>query len=726
QLLTDKVGYDPFDIIFDPNILAIATGMEEHADYAKNFIEAIPRIKSACPGAKISGGVSNLSFSFRGNNVVREAMNSAFLYHAIRAGMDMGIVNAGQIVVYEQIDPELLVRVEDVLFNRRPDATERLVEFAETVKASGKKKEADVAWRAAPVEERISHALVKGIVDFIEADVEEARLKLPRPLDVIEGPMMDGMKIVGDLFGAGKMFLPQVVKSARVMKRGVAHLLPFMEAEKLRSGDTRAQGKVLLATVKGDVHDIGKNIVGVVLGCNNYEVIDLGVMVPCEKILETAVKQKVDVVGLSGLITPSLDEMVHVAKEMQRIGLTIPLLIGGATTSRQHTAVKIAPQFARPTVHVLDASRAVSTVASLLDQKQLADFDRKNREDQQALRELHGGRRVKQVLPLADAEANRPRIEWRAEELAQPSFLGRRVIDLPLRELVEYIDWTFFFTAWELKGRFPQILEHPQYGEAARDLYKSATRLLSRIVDEKLLTARASYGFWPANADGNDIVLWADAQRSREVARFNMLRQQQAKTDAAPHLSLADFVAPASSGFVDHVGAFAVTAGIGADELARSYERQLDDYSAIICKALADRLAEAAAEMLHQRARREWGYGAAETLTPAELIDEKYRGIRPAFGYPACPDHSEKKKLFALLDAGAAGMALTESCAMTPAASVSGMYFAHPQARYFNVGKLGRDQIVAYAARKGVTVAEAERWLATSLGYEPAAESDAA
>jgi 5-methyltetrahydrofolate--homocysteine methyltransferase len=726
KLLVEQIGFNPFDIIFDPNILAIGTGLEEHADYAKNFIEATSIIKATCPGVKISGGVSNLSFSFRGNNVVREAMNSAFLFHAIRAGMDMGIVNAGQIVVYEQIEPELLVRVEDVLFNRRPDATERLVEFADTVKASGKKKEAEVAWRAAPVEERISYALVKGIVDFIEADVEEARQKLARPLEVIEGPMMDGMKIVGDLFGAGKMFLPQVVKSARVMKRGVAHLLPFMEAEKAASGDSRSHGKVLLATVKGDVHDIGKNIVGVVLGCNNYEVIDLGVMVPCEKILETAAKEKVDVVGLSGLITPSLDEMVHVAKEMQRIGLTIPLLIGGATTSRQHTAVRIAPEFARPTVHVLDASRAVSTVAALLDQKQIAEFDRKNRAEQKELRDLHGGRRVKQVLPYAEAQANRLQIDWRADELAQPAFVGRRTLELPLRELVEYIDWTFFFTAWELKGRFPQILEHPQYGEAARDLYKSATRLLSRIVDEKLLTARASYGFWPANADGNDVVLWADAQRSREVARFNMLRQQQAKTETSAHLSLADFVAPANSGLVDYVGAFAVTAGIGADDLARSYERQLDDYSAIICKALADRLAEASAELLHQRVRREWGYGAGETLTPAELIDEKYRGIRPAFGYPACPDHSEKRKLFTLLEAGGVGMALTESCAMTPAASVSGMYFAHPHARYFNVGKIGRDQVVSYAARKGVTVAEVERWLATSLGYEAAAESDAA
>jgi 5-methyltetrahydrofolate--homocysteine methyltransferase len=523
------------------------------------------------------------------------------------------------------------------------------------------------------------------------------------------------------------MFLPQVVKSARVMKKGVAYLLPFMEEEKQRLGDTSAHGKVLLATVKGDVHDIGKNIVGVVLGCNSYEVIDLGVMVPCDKILETAIREKVDIIGLSGLITPSLDEMVHVAQEMERIGLTIPLLIGGATTSRQHTAVRIAPEFSRPTVHVLDASRAVSTVASLLDGKQRAEFDEKNRADQAALRALHAGRRVRPLIPWAEAEANRLRIDWRAEELAAPAFTGRRVLDeLPLSQVTEYIDWTFFFTAWELKGKFPQILEHPQYGEAARDLYQAATHLLGRIVDEKLLTARAAYGFWPANSDGEDIVLWADASRSREVARFNMLRQQQVKTEAGPHLSLADFVAPVSSGFVDHVGAFAVTAGIGADVLARSFERQLDDYQAIISKALADRLAEAATEMLHQRVRREWGYGAEETLTPAQLIDEKYRGIRPALGYPACPDHTEKRKLFTLLDAGAVGISLTESCAMLPAASVSGLYFAHPRARYFNVGKVGRDQMVAYAARKGVTLAEAERWLATNLGYEPAAESDAA
>jgi 5-methyltetrahydrofolate--homocysteine methyltransferase len=727
RLLTERVGFNPLDIIFDPNILAVATGLEEHADYAKNFIEATTIIKQTCPGAKISGGVSNLSFSFRGNNPVREAMNSAFLYHAIRAGMDMGIVNAGQIVVYEQIEPELLTRVEDVLFNRRPDATERLVELAETVKSTGKKKEADLAWRGAPVEERISYALVKGIVDFVELDVEEARQKYARPLEVIEGPMMDGMRIVGDLFGAGKMFLPQVVKSARVMKRGVAHLMPYMEAEKLRTGDTRAQGKVLLATVKGDVHDIGKNIVGVVLGCNNYEVIDLGVMVPCEKILETAAREKVDIIGLSGLITPSLDEMVHVAKELERIGSTIPLLIGGATTSRQHTAVKIAPVHTQPTVHVLDASRAVSTVASLLDPKQKIEFARKNVTEQQALRDLHSGRKVKPVIGFAEAQANRLQLPWRAEELATPSFSGVHALDeIPLAQLIEYIDWTFFFTAWELKGRFPQILEHPEYGEAARDLYRNATRLLQRIVDEKLLTARAAYAFWPANSDGNDIIVWSDAARTRELLRFNMLRQQQTKTEPGPHLSLADFVAPIATGLPDWIGGFAVTAGIGCDDLARGYEQQLDDYSAIIVKALADRLAEALAEMMHQRARRDWGYGADEKLSPADLIDERYRGIRPAFGYPACPDHSEKRKLFNLLKADTLGMSLTESFAMLPAASVSGLYFAHPQARYFNVGKLGRDQVVAYAARQGVSVAEAERWLSANLGYEAGAESDAA
>jgi 5-methyltetrahydrofolate--homocysteine methyltransferase len=719
QLLVEELEFDPNLIIFDPNILAIATGMEEHADYAKNFIEATRIIKATCPGAKISGGVSNLSFSFRGNNVVREAMNSAFLYHAIRAGMDMGIVNAGQIVNYEEIEPELLARVEDVLFNKRPDATERLIELADRVKGAGKKKELDLAWRQNPVEDRISHALVNGVVDFIEADVEEARQKYPRPLSIIEGPMMNGMKIVGDLFGAGKMFLPQVVKSARVMKRGVAHLLPFMEAERA-AGEASTHGKILMATVKGDVHDIGKNIVGVVLGCNNYQVIDLGVMVPCDKILQTAIDEKVDVIGLSGLITPSLDEMVHVAREMERRGFKVPLLIGGATTSQQHTAVKVAPEYKESTVHVLDASRAVNVVAGLLDPKQKIDVDHKNRALQAELRELHGKKRVKPLLPFETVRANRLRIDWKREDLAQPSFLGRRALDaFPLAEIAKYIDWTFFFTAWELRGRFPAILDHPEQGPAARDLYGNASRLLQKIVDEKLLTANATYGFWPAAADGDDVVLFTDESRAKIAARFPMLRQQQAKTDDRPHLSLADFVAPLSSGLPDHVGAFAVTAGIGADDLAKKFERSLDDYSAIIVKALADRLAEAFAELLHLRVRREWGYGADEKLSNDDLIDEKYRGIRPAFGYPACPDHSEKRALFQLLDAGAHGITLTESCAMYPAASVSGLYFAHPAARYFTLGKIDRDQALSYAARKGMELSEVERWLGPTLGYNP-------
>jgi 5-methyltetrahydrofolate--homocysteine methyltransferase len=723
KLLRAEVDFNPTDIIFDPNILAIATGLEEHNDYAKNFIEATRTIKGTCPGVKISGGVSNLSFSFRGNNIVREAMHSAFLFHAIKAGMDMGIVNAGQLGVYEEIEPALLERVEDVIFNRRPDATERLVEFAETVKGQGKKKEADLAWRSDPVEKRLAHALVAGIVDFIDADVEEARQRYPRPLAIIEGPLMDGMKIVGDLFGAGKMFLPQVVKSARVMKRAVAYLLPFMEQEK-QGGGRGPQGKIVMATVKGDVHDIGKNIVGVVLGCNNYEVVDLGVMVPCEKILATARETKADLIGLSGLITPSLDEMVHVAQEMERQGFRTPLLIGGATTSRQHTAVKIAPAFSQPTVHVLDASRAVGVVAGLLDPAARAELDRKNRAEQAELRELHARKRGKPMLTLAAANARRAGIAWRREDLPAPAFLGARAVEVPLGELVRYIDWTFFFTAWELTGRFPAILDHPTQGAAARDLYAAARQLLATIVNERKLTARGVYGFWPAAADGNDIVLYADASRARELLRFNMLRQQQAKEGAnpdAPCLSLADFVAPAGSGLPDHVGAFAVTAGLGAAELAAAYEARLDDYSAIIVKALADRLAEAFAEYLHARARRDWGYGAGEDLSNEELIDEKYRGIRPAFGYPACPDHTEKGKLFDLLGARAAGLDLTESFAMTPAASVSGIYLAHPEARYFNVGRVDRDQIEDYARRKGMPVAEVERWLAPSLAYDPAA-----
>ncbi len=724
RLLTEQAGFDPNDIIFDPNILAVATGLEEHAEYARAFIEATRVIKAACPGAKVSGGVSNLSFAFRGNNVVREAMNSAFLYHAIKAGMDMGIVNAGQLVVYEDIPPELLAHVEDVLFNRRPDATERLVEYAGVVKGKGKKKEIDLSWRQGTVEERLAHALVHGVVDFIEQDVEEARQKLPRPLAVIEGPLMDGMKIVGDLFGAGKMFLPQVVKSARAMKKAVAYLEPFMEAEKAASGDQRAQGKIVMATVKGDVHDIGKNIVGVVLGCNNYAVVDLGVMVPCDKILDTAVAEGAQLIGLSGLITPSLDEMVHVAREMTRRGLALPLLIGGATTSREHTAVKIAPEYPETTVHVLDASRAVGVVASLLDPTRKATLDAANRTEQARLREVYQQKAARPLVPLATADAGRFLPEWRASEVSTPAFLGRRVLgDYPLAELVRYIDWRFFFTAWELPGRFPGVLDDPKYGEAARDLYGNATALLERIVDQRLLSAHAVYGFWPAHSDGNDLVLYADESRRVEQVRFPMLRQQAARTNTEPYRSLADFVAPVGSGIADYVGAFAVTAGVGVDALVARYEAEHDDYSAIVVKALADRLAEAFAELLHERARREWGYGRDEHLELDALLKEKFRGIRPAFGYPACPDHSEKATLFQLLDAPAVGITLTEHFAMLPAASVSGLYLAHPAARYLAVGRIGRDQVEAYAARKGMPVAEVERWLTPNLGYDPAAKA---
>ncbi len=716
RILTEEVGFDPTDIVFDPNIFAVATGIEEHARYAIAFIEAATQIKASCPGAKVSGGVSNLSFSFRGNDHVREAMHSAFLYHAIRAGMDMGIVNAGQLVVYEDIEPELLERIEDVLFDRRPDATERLVELAERVKGAGQKREHDLRWRDAPVEKRLEHALVHGLVDFIEADVEEARSKLPRPLDVIEGPLMAGMNVVGDLFGAGKMFLPQVVKSARVMKRAVAYLMPFMEEEKQRLGAAaqRAAGKVLLATVKGDVHDIGKNIVGVVLGCNNYEVIDLGVMVSADRILDAAEEHGVDLVGLSGLITPSLDEMVHVAGEMQRRGLSLPLLIGGATTSRQHTAVKIAPAYSSAVVHVLDASRAVATVSSLLAPDQRDAFASKNVEEQDKLRALHARGPIRPLTPYAEANANRPQLAHDA--VARPPFLGRRAVDVPLGELTGYIDWTFFFTAWELKGRYPEILEHPRYGQAARELFEHAQPILARIVREGLLRARGVYGYWPAASEDNDIVLYADEARTSELARFPMLRQQREKGDADPHYCLADFVAPAG----DYVGAFAVTAGLGAAELVREYEAGHDDYSAIIVKALADRLAEALAELLHERVRREW-YAPDERLTNEQRIAEDYRGIRPALGYPACPDHTDKPRLFELLGAREVGMDLTETFAMTPAASVSGLYLAHPGARYFSVGKIDRAQVEDYARRKGMTVAVVERHLGSILGYDPAA-----
>jgi 5-methyltetrahydrofolate--homocysteine methyltransferase len=734
-LLTEKAGFDPLDIIFDPNILAIATGLEEHNEYAINFIEATRIIKATCPGVKVSGGISNLSFSFRGNDVVRGAIHSAFLFHAIKAGLDMGIVNAGQLVVYEDIPKELLEHVEDVIFNRRPDATERLVHFADTVKGNGQKRTSDQAWRSASVEQRLSHALVHGIVDFIEADVEEARQKLPRPLDVIEGPLMDGMKVVGDLFGAGKMFLPQVVKSARAMKKAVAYLLPYMEEEKKRSGATRhAQGKIVMATVKGDVHDIGKNIVGVVLGCNNYEVIDLGVMVPAAKILQTAIDTHADLIGLSGLITPSLDEMVFVAREMERLGMTLPLLIGGATTSKPHTAVKIAPEYRQPVVHVLDASRAVDVVANLLNPVQHPSFVRAHRAEQERVREQHGRVRRRPLLTWAAAKANRLRLDWRSDAVATPSFTGARLLDdVRLEDVMPYIDWTFFFSAWELKGRFPAILEHPQYGAAARELYAHAQALLDRIVGERLLTLRGVYGFWPANTIGEDIVVFqqesgtADqgtkardpGSRIPDPVVFTMLRQQEEIGDGRPNRSLADFIAPVETGIADYIGAFAVTAGIGANELVARYESDHDDYHAIMVKALADRLAEAFAECLHARARKEWGFGAGEQFSNDDLIHERYRGIRPAFGYPACPDHSEKTKLFALLGAERAGIALTESCAMTPAASVSGLYFAHPQAKYFNVGRIGRDQLEDYATRKGMDVADAERWLASNLAYEP-------
>jgi 5-methyltetrahydrofolate--homocysteine methyltransferase len=723
RLLVEKIGFDPLDIIFDPNVLAIATGLEEHNTYAVNFIEATRLIKQTCPGVKVSGGISNLSFSFRGNDVVREAIHSAFLYHAIKAGLDMGIVNAGQLVVYEDIPKDLLEHVEDIIFNRRPDATERMVQFAERVRGAGKKKELDLAWRSGTVEERLAHALVHGVVDFIEEDVEEARHALPRPLDVIEGPLMNGMKIVGDLFGAGKMFLPQVVKSARAMKKGVAYLLPYMEEEKRRSGSTsRFQGKVVMATVKGDVHDIGKNIVGVVLGCNNYEVIDLGVMVPADTILQTAVDEQADLIGLSGLITPSLDEMVFVAREMERRGFTIPLLIGGATTSRQHTAVKIAPEYGRPVVHVLDASRAVDVVASLLNPSAKPVFDRANRAEQERIREQHGALKRRPLVSCEDARARAPRPTF--DRMPTPAFTGAQVIDVPLEDIVPFIDWTFFFSAWELKGRFPSILDHPRYGKAARELYEHAKTLLDRIVRERLLTARGVYGFWPANSQGDDIVLYdprlqASGSGLQELLRFNMLRQQEETGDGRPYRSLADFVAPRDSGRVDFIGAFAVTAGLGADDLVAAFERDHDDYHAIMAKALADRLAEAFAEYLHARARGDWGYGANERLTSDDLIAERYRGIRPAFGYPACPDHSEKRKLFDLLQAHRAGIELTESCAMLPAASVSGLYFAHPEAKYFTVGRIGRDQVEDYARRKGVSVTEAERWLTPNLAYEP-------
>ncbi|MSP17517.1 MAG: methionine synthase [Myxococcales bacterium] len=716
-LLVEQAGFSPRDIVFDPNVLAVATGIEEHAAFGKAFIAATPLIKEACPGAKVSGGISNLSFAFRGNQRVREAMHSAFLYHAIAAGLDMGIVNAGQLVVYQDIPPALLERVEDVILDRRPDATERLVEFARTVTGEGTRRELDLAWREGTVGERLAHALVHGVLDHIDADVEEARMACGRPIDVIEGPLMDGMKIVGDLFGAGKMFLPQVVKSARVMKRAVSVLTPYMEQEE---GQGARRAKVLMATVKGDVHDIGKNIVGVVLGCNGYEIIDLGVMVPGDRILAAAAEHGCDLIGLSGLITPSLDEMVSMAREMERRGLRLPLLIGGATTSRQHTAVKIAPAYSGPTVHVLDASRAAGVVSELLDPERRAALDVRNRAEQATQRELFAKKRARPLLSYDAANRSAPRLSF--DDLPVPQVTGRQLLtDFSLGELVPYIDWQFFFSAWELGGKFPELLDHPVRGAAARDLYAAGKELLSEIVDRRLLTAHGVYGLFPAAADGNDVVLFTDATRRTERARFPMLRQQEEKTQPGAHLSLADYVAPLEAGLADHIGAFAVTAGLGADLLSARYERDGDDYRAIMVKALADRLAEAFAELLHQRVRREWGTEAGVPLAQSELVAERYRGIRPAYGYPACPDHTEKRRLFDLLGAEEAGLSLTESFAMFPAASVSGLYFHHPEARYFNLGRVARDQVADYARRKAMTVGELERWLAPNLAYDATA-----
>jgi 5-methyltetrahydrofolate--homocysteine methyltransferase len=715
RLLVDEAGYEPTDIIIDPNILAIATGLEEHAEYAKAFIEATREIKRAHPDVRVSGGVSNLSFSFRGNEPVRRAIHSAFLYHAIAAGLDMAIVNAGQLEVYEDIPKDLLEHVEDIIFDRRDDATERMVTFADTVKGGGLEREDDLTWREGSVEDRLAHALVHGIVDYIVDDTEEARQAYDRPLEVIEGPLMAGMSIVGDLFGAGKMFLPQVVKSARAMKKAVAYLEPFMEEERLTLGPSadRAQGTLVTATVKGDVHDIGKNIVGVVLGCNNYRVIDLGVMAPAELILDTAVAEHADIVGLSGLITPSLTEMTNVASEMQRRGMQLPLLIGGATTSRQHTAVKIAPKYEQPVVHVIDASRVVGVVSKLLDPARKTELDATNRVDQERLRALHAERERTPLLPYRKALERRTAIEWRADDVAPPPFVGVQVVEPPLEALRALIDWTFFFTAWELKGRYPQILDHPAQGAAARELFEHGNELLDAIVADGSIQARGVYGFWPAHTEADDIVL-ADG------TVFPMLRQQVAhgEDDERPNRSLADFVAPHGSGFADHLGGFAVTAGIGADELAKTFEADLDDYRAIMVKALADRLAEAFAEWLHREVRRSW-YAPDESLEPEALIEERYRGIRPAFGYPACPDHTEKRTLFELLGARDHGMDLTSSCAMTPGATVAGLFFAHPKARYFNVGRLGKDQVEDYARRKGQSLTETERWLRENLAYDP-------
>ncbi len=729
RLLVHAVGFAPEDIIFDPNILTVATGMEEHNNYALDFINATRWIKANLPHAKVSGGVSNISFSFRGNNKVREAMHSAFLFHAIAAGMDMGIVNAGMLEVYEDIEPELKVLVEDVLLNRRPDATERLVDRGEQLKAqssrsANREEKKQEEWRAGTVEERLSYSLVKGIDAYIDADTAEAREKLGRPLLVIEGPLMDGMGVVGDLFGAGKMFLPQVVKSARVMKKAVAYLTPFMEEEKAAmaaSGQVvRAQGKIVLATVKGDVHDIGKNIVGVVLACNNYEVIDMGVMVPAEKILERAKAENADVIGLSGLITPSLDEMVHVAREMQRQGYTIPLLIGGATTSRAHTAIKIAPHYSGPVVHVTDASRAVPVTTSLLSEENRNAFVTQHQAEYEAVRQAHLAPK-QSTTPIETARARRTPIHWRAEDIAQPETFGIHVLrDVSLAALREYIDWSPFFHTWGLKGLYPRILDDARQGEQAHQLYADASTMLDRIVNESLLTAHGVYGLFPANAIGDDVELYVDANRDQVLDRFHFLRQQANREGSEPCRSLADFIAPKETGLPDSIGAFAITTGIGLKEVTDGFRAQHDDYSAIMAEAVADRLAEAFAEYLHKQVRDAWGYGRTENLTTGEMIAEKYRGIRPAPGYPACPDHTEKGTIWKLLNVQEnTGMVITESYAMWPGSSVSGIYFAHPESRFFSLGKIGRDQVQDYQARKGMTLHDVERWLGPNLNYDP-------
>ena len=723
KILVEQVEFPPEDIVFDPNILTVATGIEEHDNYAVDFIQAVKRIKEECPGAKTSGGVSNISFSFRGNDRVREAMHSAFLYHAVKAGLDMGIVNAGQLEIYEEIPADLLEHVEDVLLNRRPDATDRLLDFSETVKGAGKKKAGeDLTWREAPVAERMKHALIKGIDKYIVEDTEEARQSVDRCLEVIEGPLMDGMQVVGDLFGEGKMFLPQVVKSARVMKKAVAYLEPFMEEEKRAAGleGASARGKFLLATVKGDVHDIGKNIVGVVLQCNNYQVIDLGVMVSSEAILEEAEKQEVDMIGLSGLITPSLDEMVHVAREMKRRKMSMPLLIGGATTSAKHTAVKIAPVYEGPIIHVLDASRSVGVVEKLISKEHREEYISQNIEEQKKLVASYHGRQQK-LVDYKTACEHRFQTDWNQIDIGEPSFIGTKLLEnFPLAEIRSYIDWSPFFMTWELKGKYPKIFNDKVVGTQAQELFDDANLLIDQIIEHNLIKANASYAFWPAASNGDDVILYTSKERDQELARFHFLRQQWERRGQKDYRSLADYIAPVECGRPDYLGGFVVTAGIGADEFANQFKAEHDDYRAIMVQAVADRFAEAFAELLHEKVRKDWGFGNDEKFTKEELISEKYRGIRPAAGYPACPDHTEKKTLFELLDAQAqTGVELTTSYAMTPGASVSGLYFAHPEARYFAVDRITKDQVEAYSARKGQSVSETERWLSPNLAYEP-------